>query len=207
MTSDRDRRPRRNRVTPFGEIVATHHKGDLMGNRGCLHDARGMIVRQSHRDAWIACLPTWPGIRRTIMAPGHYTELFFLDEATALGAGHRPCGDCRRDRLEAFKAAWAKALRLSRPPLVGEIDAVLVSQRKQPRQTVQPADVPEGAMVTLPQTDAAWLRWEGGWRRWSFEGYSAPEVLATPQLLLLTPPAIVRVLEAGYVPQVRHQPR
>ena len=82
---------RQNRVTPYGEIVAVSAKGTLMGNRGCLHDDAGRIVRQSQRKAWIYCLLEFKGIKRTVMAPGNYTELFFLDEATALAAGHRPC--------------------------------------------------------------------------------------------------------------------
>jgi len=91
--------PRQNRVTPFGDIVATPERGNLMGNRGCLHDEAGNIVRTSNGRAWISCLLAWSGIRRTLMAPSHYTELFFLDEPTALAAEHRPCGSCRAAAL------------------------------------------------------------------------------------------------------------
>lgn len=102
-------RPLRNRVDPFGQIVAHPARGRLMGNRGCLHDGDGNIVRESRNNAWICCLPTWPGVDRNLMSPGAYTELFFHDEATALAAGHRPCGACRPDALAAFKVAWGLA--------------------------------------------------------------------------------------------------
>ncbi|WP_156405389.1 hypothetical protein [Sphingomonas sp. Root710] len=119
--------PLRNRVTPFGEIVATPHRGSLMGNRGCLHDDEGNIVRYEHpeRSAWISCVLAWPGVRRQLMQPECYTELFFLDEATALAAGHRPCGECRPEQLQAFKEAWARAYGLRRLPRVQAIDAEL----------------------------------------------------------------------------------
>jgi hypothetical protein len=190
-------------VTPFGEIVATHHRGDLMGNRGCLHDDRGNIVRHSDRQAWIACLPTWPGISRTIMAPGHYTELFFFDEATALAAGHRPCGDCRRGRLEAFKLAWAKAHGVGHHPPVAEIDAVLGEQRGRPHPIVDGATVPDGAMVTPPGSDRAWLRWQSQWLQWSLDGYQRREAVPSGAVELITPAATAATLAAGYVPEVR----
>ena len=81
---------RQNRVDPQGALVAVAARGTLMGNRGCLHDDGGHIVRQSARDAWVTCLLSFKDRQRQIMQPGHYTELFFLDEATALAAGHRP---------------------------------------------------------------------------------------------------------------------
>ena len=94
-----------NRVTPFGEIVAVAARGTLMGNRGCLHDSERRIVKSSARVAWVTCRLEWQGMQRQIMAPGKYTELFFLDEATALAAGHRPCFECRRqDALRRLAA-------------------------------------------------------------------------------------------------------
>jgi hypothetical protein len=190
-------------VTPFGEIVATHHRGDLMGNRGCLHDDHGNIVRHSDRQAWIACLPSWPGVRRTIMAPGRYTELFFLDEATTLAAGHRPCGECRRERLEAFKAAWAKAHGLGHLPRVAEIDAVLGEQRGQRRPIVNAATVPAGAMVTPPGLGRSWLRWQGEWLQWSLDAYQRSAAVPSGAVELITPAATAATLAAGYVPEVR----
>ena len=99
---------RQNRVTPFNELIATPARGALMGNRGILHDASGRIVRPHAHQAWIACLLEFKGRRRQVMTPGRYTELFFLDEATALAAGHRPCGECRRGDYLRFKALWTQ---------------------------------------------------------------------------------------------------
>lgn len=197
--------PRRNRVTPFGEIVATPHRGSLMGNRGCLHDDEGNIVRHEHpeRAAWISCVLDWPGVRRQLMQPECYTELFFLDEATALAAGHRPCGECRPDQLLAFKQAWARAYGLSRLPRAASIDAEL---RRTPglsdRSEMAAADFPDGAMASLRGRADAWLRWQGRWHRWSLAGYEEGAGAPAPSLFPLTPAPILAVLSEGYLPEV-----
>ena len=98
-----------NRVTPYSDLVAVPERGALMGNRGVLHDDHRQIVRFSRGRRWIACLTEFKGRRRAPMTPGHYTELFFLDEATALAAGHRPCHECRRPDSLLFREAWARA--------------------------------------------------------------------------------------------------
>jgi hypothetical protein len=195
--SDRPRRYR-NRVTPFGEIVATPEYGTLMGNRGCLHDEKGEIVRSSARTAWISCLPRWPGIKRTLMQPGHYTELFFLDEPTALAAGHRPCGSCRPEALRAFKTAWAAAQGLEALPRVAEIDQHLALERGTLVPCDAPDALPDGAMVTRKGSEVAWLRWEGRYWRWSFAGHQSAEALPPIELHLITPASIVAVLAQGY---------
>src|SRR6266508_5138938 len=102
--------PLQNRVTPFGDLIATEARGLLMGNRGRLHDAGRRIVRYAQGRRWIACLTSFRGRRRAVMSPGSYTELFFLDEAVALAAGHRPCAECRRHDYRRFQAAWARAV-------------------------------------------------------------------------------------------------
>src|SRR5579883_3295915 len=99
--------PRRNRVTPSGEIIATPERGTMMGNRGILHDPEGCIRRPWQVKRWLLCVLEFRGRHRTVMAPNRYTELFFLDEATGLAAGHRPCFECRRGRFLAFRDAWA----------------------------------------------------------------------------------------------------
>lgn len=185
----------KNRCDPYGRIVAHPARGLLMGNRGCLHDDDGKIVRQSARTAWISCLPTWPGVRRTLMAPGHYTELFFLDEATALAAGHRPCGSCRPEALLSFKQAWAVAHHLSHLPRVGEIDNTL---RQASWDGVGVVDaLPDGAMVDVDGKPL--LRWAGAWLAWSFDGYTSFTLSAQP-VMPITPKAIIEVLRAGYAP-------
>src|SRR5579884_3965447 len=94
--------PRQNRVTPFGEIITTSERGTFMGNRGVLHDAEGRIGRAWQVKRWLVCVLEFRGRHRMVMTPGRYTELFFLDEATALAAGHRPCFECRRQRFLDF---------------------------------------------------------------------------------------------------------
>lgn len=131
-TSTREPVPRQNRVTPFGDIVASSARGTLMGNRGCLHDASGRITRPYRLTAWIYCLLEFKGRRRAVMSPGKYTELFFLDEATALAAGHRPCAECQRGRYNEFMAYWGKAnaeLLGGEKLRAGAVDAVLQRER------------------------------------------------------------------------------
>ena len=190
--------PRRNRVDPFGNIVAHAAYGLLMGNRGCLHDDRGRLVRTSARDAWITCLPRWPGVHRTLMAPGRYTELFFLDEATAMAAGHRPCGSCRPEALAAFKRAWQRAHDLPRLPLAPEMDAALRASETGAANGLD--DVPDGAMVVLD--DDPVLRWQGRWHRWSFDGYRPAHITAQMTIVPLNAPAMIAILQAGYQPLV-----
>jgi hypothetical protein len=121
--------PRQNRVTPFGEPIATPHRGTLMGNRGCLHDAHERIRRVCTVTRWIVCVLQFKGRRRPIMRPGHYTELFFLDEVTALAAGHRPCAECQRERYVTFRQHWAAARGIDGRPSADDMDAVLHVER------------------------------------------------------------------------------
>src|SRR3979490_1903159 len=106
--------PLQNRVTPFSALVADPARGLVYGNRGCLHDADGHIRRRYNGKRWIACLLEFRGRHRpALQQPGRYTELFFLDEATAFAAGHRPCAECRRPDYLRFLDAWAKATGLA----------------------------------------------------------------------------------------------
>src|SRR5690349_17975636 len=115
--------PRRNRVTPVGELIATPERGLVFGNRGCLHDAQGRIRRTHAVKRWIGCRLEFKGRRRVpLMGPGHYTELFFLDEATAFAAGHRPCAECRR-------ADYDRTLALLGEPGADALDARLHAER------------------------------------------------------------------------------
>src|SRR5271157_3419192 len=117
--------PLQNRVEPGGTIFVSSSRGTFMGNRGgALHNGKREIVRQYASRRWITCLLEYKGRRRSVMSQGHYTELFFLDEAVALAAGHRPCAECRRERFNAFKAAWARSGNSpgGNSPLADEID-------------------------------------------------------------------------------------
>jgi hypothetical protein len=100
---------RLNRVTPYGEVIAVPDRGMFWGNRGALVDGDGRLARYSRGKAWMICVLSYKGIRRQQWTPGRLTELFFLDEATALAAGHRPCGECRYQAYQEFKRCWASA--------------------------------------------------------------------------------------------------
>src|SRR5512141_2630849 len=143
---------RQNRVTPFGTLISTAARGTLMGNRGCLHDDHGQIRRPYQGQRWIICLLEFKGRRRAIMQPGRYTELFFLDEATALAAGHRPCAECQRDRFNLFREFWAKGspeIAIVPRPAAMAIDAALHRERtatsvEQRRYSASIGDLPDG---------------------------------------------------------------
>src|SRR5712692_10209364 len=146
--------PLQNRVTPTGEIVSDPGRGLLMGNRGCLHGQdRRLGAARWRSKLWICCALDWRGTRRDPMPPGRWTALFFLDEATALAAGHRPCAYCRRADFISFAEAWRSANGLVERPRAAEIDARLHSERVDPRsrrQLTRPAfvgELPDGAMV------------------------------------------------------------
>src|SRR2546425_13358829 len=117
--------PLRNRVTPFGEIVAVAGRGTLMGNRGTLHNREREVVRDWQVRRWIACRLEFRGRHRAVMTPGSYTELNFLDEATALADGHPPCAECRHPDYERFQDAWRSARGVLKAPSADEIDVVL----------------------------------------------------------------------------------
>jgi hypothetical protein len=198
--------PLQNRVTPTGEIVADPARGTLMGNRGCLHRAdRTLGVSRWRSKMWICCVLQWRDVRRDVMPPGRWTALFFLDEATALAAGHRPCGYCRRTAHASFGEAWRRAAGLAQAPRAGEIDARLHAERVDPRtrrQRTRPAqagDLPDGAIAR--HNGACGLLAGGHFLPWTPRGYLAPVTLppATP-VELLTPPSTVAAISAGYRP-------
>jgi hypothetical protein len=201
--------PRQNRVTPWGEIVATPERGTLMGNRGVLHDGDGRIVRSWREQRWIACLLQFKGRKREVMSPGLYTELFFLDEATALAAGHRPCAECRRGRFGAFRRAWAAAGLATGEVKAPEIDGRLHGERLgrggQKRTWRAELDgLPDGVFVYLPDRgEDAWLVRGALLLAWSAGGYR--ERLPRPrgvEVTVLTPPSTVSAIRAGYAPEV-----
>jgi hypothetical protein len=185
--------PLQNRVTPFGEIIAVAARGTMMGNRGgALHDAaRRLGARRWVSRRWICCRLDFKDRRREVMAPGRYTELFFLDEATALAAGHRPCAECRREDYRLFQAAWLRA-GLPGPARADNMDRFLHRERFEAHVV---GDLPDGAMVACG--DDAFLVRAGRFHLWSSSGYGAARDISVPERLL-TPPATVRVLAAGY---------
>lgn len=203
--------PRQNRVDPTGAIIASPERGLFMGNRGVLHDDEGRIKRAWQVKRWIICLLEFRGRKRTLMTPGHYTELFFLDEATALAAGHRPCAECRRDRFNAFCAAWQVAHGVGeRPhrPTATDIDNRLHADRLGLDHTkgvfeANLRELPNGVFVTSGFWRLnAYLVWNDSLLAWSAGGYSKrldrPEIVVS----VLTPKSTVAAVRAGYMPEI-----
>lgn len=195
--------PLQNRVTPTGDIIATTHRGLFTGNRGIIHDpATKTLTRRWAGKAWLACVCEFRGRRREVMARRSWTELFFLDEATALAAGHRPCFFCRREDANRFRAAWEQGNGLANIR-ARDIDAVLHRERLEggkKRLHALPAPIealPDGAMVQ--EGAESYLIAQGRALLWSPAGYrEAQNTLES--VLLLTPPSTLRALSAGYRP-------
>lgn len=198
-----------NRVDPFGALKAVPYRGSLMGNRGKLHDDDQRIRRQSARKAWVTCVLSYKGIKRPVFAPGSYSELFFLDEATAFAAGHRPCKTCQRDRHIEFKSSWLQANKRAAADIftpVTEIDATLHAERiagdsAKRTFTSTLSDLPDGTM--FEHEGAAFLLWNKRFLKWGFGGYSHGNTIpASARVQVLTPPSIVRMFAEGYQPTV-----
>ena len=192
--------PLRNRVTPLGELIADPARGLVYGNRGCLHDDRGEIRRRFPTRRWIACRLQFKGWhRKALLQPGRFTELFFLDEATAFAAGHRPCALCRREDYNRFLA------------LVGasgadEIDERLERERRTGRdRRFRPAaldELPDGAFVL--RDGEPWLVHGAHLLRWTPAGYTsrAARSRSDHKVETITPASLVAVLRAGWNPCV-----
>ena len=194
--------PLQNRVTPTGDIIATPHRGMFTGNRGIIHDpaTKTLLKKRWSSPAWLTCTCEFRGRRREVMAQRSWTELFFLDEATALAAGHRPCFYCRKDDANRFRAAWEKGNRVH-DVRMHDIDTALHHERldhgkKRLHALLVPLDqLPEGAMVQ--HGEQSYLVTQGRALKWSPAGYSAAEQLPD-EATLLTPPSTLRTLNAGY---------
>lgn len=198
--------PRQNRVTPLSDLIAAPERGLVYGNRGCLHDEHGAIRRRYATKRWIACQLQFRGRRRKrLMAPGRYTELFFLDEATALAAGHRPCAECRRADYNQLVEMWA-ALHSDQTG-ADAIDAQLHAERlltpggERRLHEIPYPQLPDGAFVLHEGRPsivlgASLLEWSpGGYleqRRRPKRGNAA----------VLTPPSLVELLRGGWTPLV-----
>jgi hypothetical protein len=194
--------PFRNRVTPLGELVADPARGLVYGNRGCLHDGHGRIRRRYNGRRWIGCRLEFRGWHREpLMQPGRFTELFFLDEATAFAAGHRPCALCRREDYDRFGRIWAGL----HPGRAGAdaIDAQLHAERVDPATRAHrchhaPLDeLPDGAFVL--RDDVPFLVLGPHLLHWTPAGYAGRTRRAVrAQAEVVTPPSLVAVLRAGW---------
>jgi len=182
--------PFQNRGTPFGTLISTPERGLVYGNRGRLHDAEGRIRREWQLKRWISCRLEFRGRRRPggPMTPNRYTGLFFLDDATAFAAGHRPCAECRREDYVRFME------------IVGEKRADAIDERlhaerlgRKPRREI--ASLPNGAFVLMDGDP--WLVLGGELRRWTPGGYTERQP-AEGRALVLTPPSVLRVLDSNW---------
>lgn len=205
--------PLQNRVTPLGRIVADAARGTVMGNRGGrLHDAgtKTLTGRRWASRRWIVCVTDFRGRQRTVMSATSYTELFFLDEVTALAAGHRPCFECRNRDAKSFAAAFA-AGRNTASIAADDMDRHLHRERcvsGAGRVAMEPGDaelLPVGAMIEAGNTLMAVT--PAGWQVWSMGGYRKPasqestHALKAGPVRLLTPASTVAALREGYRPQ------
>ena len=185
-------------MTPFGELVADPARGLVYGNRGCLHDAGGELRRAWQVRRWIACRLEFRGrLRRPLLQPGRYTELFFLDEATALAAGHRACAECRRED-------YVRLMEIAGVARADDLDRRLHAERLEgrARRTHEAAfaELPDGAFVV--RGGDAWLVRGGELLRWTAAGYAERAARPSGRAELLTPPTLVDVLRAGWKPVV-----
>jgi hypothetical protein len=195
-----------NRVTPLGDVIVAEERGLVYGNRGCLHDDTGAIRRLYATKRWIACRLQFRGRRRTpLMAPGRFTELFFLDEATAFAAGHRPCAECRRADYNRLAEIYSEL----HPDRRGA-DAIddqlhlerLVTQTRQRRfHEAQYQELPDGAFVL--HDGAPCLVLGSRLLAWSPGGYhTGLRRPARGSATVITPPSLVAALHRGWSPLV-----
>ena len=197
--------PLQNRVLATGEVVATSARGTMTGNRGILHREGRVLgaARWTHK-AWISCTLDWQGRKREVMTGRNWTELFFLDEATACAAGHRPCGYCRRADYARFVDAWEQATGLR--PKAPQMDAVLhparvKKDRTQVTYTADFAVLPRGTMVRID--GAAHLVTDHKIYPYDPNGYGAPAPRPRcGRVEVLTPEPMVKVMQAGYIPRM-----
>lgn len=197
--------PLQNRVDPWGNLIAIHARGFWLGNRGILHNDQQQIIRTHAHKSWVICQLNFKGRQRKVFSPNHYSELFFLDEATALAAGHRPCAECQKKRFNEFKQLWLKA-NWPNPELihiaVSEIDKYLHQERINKNQLYPFAELPTGAFFEYK--NQAILNWNKIFYVWTADGYIKTTVNLDPSAVIrpLTPLSIINILKAGFIPQV-----
>ena len=207
--------PLQNRVDPFGQLIRTSARGAWMGNRGLIHNEHQQIIRPYRLKAWITCVLEFKGRRREVMTPNLYTELFFLDEATAFSAGHRPCAECRRADFNRFKAAWVQGNPLymyNMKTPIGEIDEILHRERINQagaKSTYRDnlGNLPEGCFIEYFGKPYM-VRHSNRVISWTPFGYTDfIQLLPATEVNVLTPKSIVNILQSGYLPQIHETAR
>ena len=189
-----------NRVQPDGQILAVQSRGMFTGNRGILHTADKVMgpALWKHR-AWICCTLTWQGRRRDVMTGRKWTELFFLDEAVAMAAGHRPCAYCRRADYNAFSNTWGDNMKAPQMDAILHAARAISGARNLQTHTANAASLPAGTFI---KGDTATLLTHDAALPYSPTGYGAPMVRPTGTVTVLTSLPMINVLRAGYVPQL-----
>jgi hypothetical protein len=197
-----------NRVDPWGNIQAVEAKGYYLGNRGIIHNSQKEIVTTHKIQGWVTCKLNYKNRKREIMSQGKYTELFFLDEATAFSAGHRPCAEYRRDRYNEFKNKWLlmnRSLIDNTNPLIKDIDKVIHRERINRKKKVTYNEslnrLPDGTFVEINSN--AYLIRDRKLFQWSFDGYELSDIQISPdEAIVLTPYSYVQMFFGGFVPEV-----
>lgn len=204
--------PRRNRVDPFGDLHAVSGRGMFTGNRGCLVDSNQQIVRHHSGNLWITCMLSYQDWRSPLAAPHHWTPLFFLDDAVALAAGHRPCGLCRRADYNSYRSAVMIAKASLTPPAAGDPNRQLASERLQRGRGIERAadrrlwvedidELPTGSVIVLDRV--AQLVLPDRLVEFAFTGWTRPSSRPVRQAVsVLTPPTSVGALRHGFVPAI-----
>jgi hypothetical protein len=197
--------PLQNRVDPWGALHSTPARGTLMGNRGQLHAGRD-IIRPWKSKAWVTCVLSFGQRKQTLFAPGHYTQLFFLDEATAFSAGHRPCGECQSKRYREFKKHWCAANHQPASIAAKNWDDLLHAERvgAERTKTTHRSNVRELPVGTMfAHAGHAYIVLDDAVRPWSFTGYGAPEFLVgAAEVDVLTPRSVVAAFKGGFRPAI-----
>jgi hypothetical protein len=198
-----------NRVDPMGRIIETSARGLWMGNRGVIHNEHKQITRVFKHKAWIICQLSFKERKRMVMSPNRWTELFFLDEATAFAAGHRPCFECRKDDAKRFKSCWIKgnpSYQFNLTTSIGDIDEIIHRERinsvkKKITHQRERSEIADGTFISMD--DAPYLFKNDRLHRWTPFGYEdSMAVHNSSTFKILTPNSIVNAFREGYVPQV-----
>ena len=204
--------PRQNRVTPAGDIIATPERGTFFGNRGVLHDDQGRIRRTWQLKRWLICVLEYKGRRRTVMTPGRYTELFFLDEATALAAGHRPWPSAGANAITPSAPPWLPGMhgpldrRSPRPPslMIACMPSGCPPTDRSAFSSANLDQLPNGVLIRRKERgEEDYLLWDRRLFCWSSGGYLAPQPRPKGERVqVLTPKSTVAAIRAGYVPEI-----
>ena len=203
--------PYQNKVDPWGNINAVKSRGMFLGNRGVLHNEKQQIVASHRIKGWVTCVLEFKDRKRKVMSPKRYTELFFLDEATAFSAGHRPCAECRRIKYNEFKKKWLEAngekllgKKTTAPNMDNIIHEERISKKQKVTYTSALGSLPDGTMIDI--NSKAYLIWESKLFEWSYSGYTESDIVPheNKQVIVLTPQSYVKTFAKGYLPEVHH---